>query len=141
MSSRSDARRMALQMLFLVDQNPDADVHWIREEIAEQLKQSEVSDFAWRLFTGVREQQVALDEQIVAVAQNWRLDRMAATDRTVLRMGCYEMQVVGTPRAVVLNEAIELAREFGAENSSAFVNGILDRISSASESAESSVPG
>lgn len=128
MAGRTDARRCALQMLYLTDQNPDADVHWIRASMQEMLSDEALTDFAWRLFTGVRECIGDIDQRITAVAQNWRIDRMAPTDRSVIRMGCYEMQHVGTPAAVVLDESIELAREFGTENSSAFVNGILDRL-------------
>ena len=130
MVGRSDARRSVLQMLYLTDQNPDADVHWIRQSISEELNDEELTDFAWQLFTGVREQRDVLDTEISEVADNWRIERMAPTDRNVLRLGCYEMQSVGTPTPVVLNESIELAREFGSENSAAFVNGILDRIAS-----------
>lgn len=128
MAGRTDARRCALQMLYLTDQNPDADVHWIRASMQEMLSDEALTDFAWRLFTGVRECIGDIDQRITAVAQNWRIDRMAPTDRSVIRMGCYEMQHVGTPAAVVLDESIELAREFGTENSSSFVNGILDRL-------------
>ena len=71
---------------------------------------------------------VLIDDQIVTVADNWRIDRMAPADRDVIRMACYEMQFIGTPKAVVLNEAVELAKEFGSEHSPSFVNGILDRI-------------
>jgi len=128
MPGRSDARRSVLQMLYLTDQNPDADVHWIKQSISEELNDEELTGFAWQLFTGVREQRATLDAQISEVAQNWRIERMAPTDRNVLRLGCFEMQTIGTPSPVVLNESIELAREFGSENSGAFVNGILDRI-------------
>ena len=128
MSGRKDARRCVLQMLYLTDQNPEADIHWIQSSIDEQLKDETLTDFAWSLFTGVREQKTDIDDQIVTVADNWRIDRMAPTDRNVIRMACYEMQFIGTPKAVVLNEAVELAKEFGSEHSPSFVNGILDRI-------------
>lgn len=139
MPGRSDARRCVLQMLYLTDQNPDADVHWIRNSMDEQLGEPLLADFAWQLFTGVREHQAALDQQITAVAANWSLDRMAPTDRSVIRLGCYEMQHVGTPAAVVLDEAVELAREFGTQNSSSFVNGILDRLTTGDSRPESTL--
>ncbi|MEZ6059451.1 MAG: transcription antitermination factor NusB [Planctomycetaceae bacterium] len=128
MPRRSDARRVALQMLYLIDQNPDADVRRIQEEITEQLRKDELVDFAWDLFRGVREVRDQLDDMIVSVAQNWRLDRMAPTDRNVLRLAIYEMHHMGTPVPVVLDEAIEVAREFGGQNSPGFVNGILDKL-------------
>lgn len=130
MARRSDARRLVLQMLYLVDQNPEADMHWIRESIQQQLKDEDVSDFAWDLLKGVREHCPDIDAGITAVAENWRIERMAPTDRNAIRMGYYEVVHVGTPIAVVLNEIIELAREFGTEHSPSFVNGILDKLTS-----------
>ena len=130
MPRRSDARKCVLQMLFLVDQNPDADLHWIRSSIEEQLEDELLIDFAWSMFTGVRENRDAIDERITAVSDHWRVDRMAPTDRNVIRIGIFEIDKIGTPVAVVLNESVELAREFGTEHSSAFVNGILDKLAS-----------
>ena len=134
MPRRNDARRFVLQMLYLVDQNPDADVHRIRENMERDLKSEELVDFAWSIFRGVRDLQGELDESISKVADNWRIDRMAPTDRNVIRLAAYEMRHLQTPAAVALNEAVELAREFGNENSSAFVNGILDKLIPESES-------
>ena len=135
MPRRTNARKCALQMLYLVDQNPDADTHWIRSSVEEQLSDDALIDFAWHLITGVREQQSRLDEQITEVAANWRIDRMAPTDRNLIRMGLFEITETGTPLPVVLNECIELAKEFGTENSPSFVNGILDRLGQANQSA------
>ena len=129
MPRRSDARKCVLQMLYLTDQNPDVDIHWVRTNVEEQLSEDVLIDFAWKLFTGVREQCPSIDERITGVATNWRIDRMAPTDRNVIRLGVYELENIGTPIAVVLNECIELAREFGTEHSPSFVNGILDKLS------------
>ena len=138
MPRRSDARRHALQMLYLVDQNPDADAHWIRNSLEQELIDEQLFDLAWSLFTGVRENRSQIDQQIVEVAANWRIERMAPTDRNVIRLGVYEIQYFGTPAPVVLNECIELAREYGTENSPTFVNGILDKLTSAKSSPASS---
>ena len=135
MPRRSDARKSVLQMLFLVDQNPDADLHWIRNSIEEQLDDEVLIDFAWSLFTGVRENREAIDERITAVSDHWKIERMAPTDRNVIRICIFEIDRIGTPAAVVLNEAVELAREFGTEHSSSFVNGILDKLASQGRSA------
>jgi N utilization substance protein B len=115
-------------MLYLLDQNSDADLQTVRATVELDLGNEELIEFAWRLITGVRESQDELDRQITNVAQNWRIDRMAPTDRNTIRAGLFEMQQLGTPAAVALNEAIELARAFGTENSAAFVNGILDKL-------------
>ena len=83
-----------------------------------------------RLVQGTLEQLDKIDEQLRSVSQNWNLERMAATDRSVLRVACYELLTEDTPPKVVLNEAIELAKKFGTAQSGSFVNGILDRIAS-----------
>lgn len=128
MNRRSDARKIALQMLYLVDQNNEQDLHWIRKKIEDDLENEQLSDFAWALFSSVREHQSSIDEQIVSVAKNWKLHRMAITDRNLLRLGVCEIQFLKSPIPVVLNECIELAKEFGTENSASFVNGLLDKI-------------
>jgi transcription antitermination protein NusB len=68
-----------------------------------------------------------LDALLVKTAENWSLERMAATDRNVLRLGAYEILFTQTPAAVAINEAVELAKRFGAAQSAPFVNGILDK--------------
>ena len=68
-----------------------------------------------------------LDELLTQRAANWSLERMAVTDRNVLRMGAFEIMYSDTPRRVAINEAVELAKRYGAKQSAQFVNGILDR--------------
>ncbi len=128
MAGRSDARRQVMQMLYLVDQNPDADLRRIENSIRQELNNPALSDFAWKLFCGVLQAREQLDRRIRATASNWRLERMTITDRNVLRLGLFEMEQYGTPAAVVLNECIEMARDFGTEQSASFVNGILDKL-------------
>jgi transcription antitermination protein NusB len=82
--------------------------------------------FANRLFEGASKETDALDELIAQHAANWRLDRLAAIDRAILRLAIYELRAAETPPKVVLNEAVDLAKKFSSEDSSAFVNGILD---------------
>ncbi len=128
MARRSKAREVALQMLYQIDINPDVDARTVREMIAEQLPDEELSSFAWHLFVGVRECRPQLDARIEAVAENWTLARMAPTDRNSIRLGAFELFHTSTPHRVVIDEAIELARKFGTAQSSQFVNGILDRL-------------
>jgi N utilization substance protein B len=85
-------------------------------------------EFAWRLVSEICDRTASLDELIAARASNWRVSRMAAVDRNILRLGAYELAFTDTPAAVVMNEAVELARRFGSETSPAFVNGILDAL-------------
>jgi transcription antitermination protein NusB len=76
-------------------------------------------DFANRLFEGTASDVVALDE-------NWRLERLAIIDRAILRLAMHELRATDTPPKVVLNEAVDLAKKFSSEESGSFVNGILD---------------
>lgn len=128
MARRSKSRELALQMLYQVDLNADVDGRMVRNMIAERLSDEDLRDFAWMLFSGVMECRPQLDERIQEVAQNWKLHRMAATDRNVLRIGAFELASTGTPHRVVIDEAIELARKFGSSQSAQFVNGILDKL-------------
>ncbi len=76
----------------------------------------------------MRRHREELDALLADCAQNWRISRMASVDRNVLRLGAYELAHTDTPVEVILDEAVELARRFGAESSPAFVNGVLDAI-------------
>lgn len=87
----------------------------------------ELVAFAMSLINGVLRNRDELDAMLAAKADNWRLSRMAATDRNVLRLGAFEILYADTPGRVAINEAVELARRFGSAQSSQFVNGILDR--------------
>jgi N utilization substance protein B len=90
---------------------------------------ADTQQFAEQLVTGVHGRRDELDEWIVAAADNWRLDRMAVVDRNVLRMAVYEMLAADdTPAAVIIDEAIEVAKKFGSGESGGFINGILDTI-------------
>ncbi len=128
MARRSKAREVALQMLFQVDLNPDVDAQMVAGMIGERLPDAALREFAWVLFSGVREYHAMLDEKIEAVAENWKLSRMAATDRNCLRLGAFELLQTGTPHRVVIDEALDLARKFGSDQSASFVNGILDKL-------------
>ena len=93
-----------------------------------RLKEPELRDFAVSLVLGVLRNREELDALIAAKAENWSVSRMAATDRNILRLGAYEIRYTDTPPRVAVDEAVELAKRFGAANSSQFVNGILDKL-------------
>jgi N utilization substance protein B len=84
--------------------------------------------FAKQLVGGVCASREDLDARLAVHSENWRVDRMAAVDRNVLRIGAYEILHTDTPAAIAIDEAVELARRFGGERSPAFVNGILDSL-------------
>jgi transcription antitermination protein NusB len=130
MGARRSGREAALQMLFQLEaQAASADVtidlFWRTFDEADP----EGRPYADTIVRGVSETLRQTDEKIVAASQNWRLERMSRVDRNLLRMGTWElMSRPDVPRAVIIDEAIELAKSFGADESSAFVNGVLDRI-------------
>ena len=129
MSRRSRAREIVLQVLYQDDLNTDQPEDIRLRFINARLNQDRsLVAFAEELLAGVRQHRDAVDQQLEAIARNWKLSRMAATDRNVLRLGAYEILFTETPDRVVVNEAIELAKRYGTNNSSQFVNGVLDRL-------------
>lgn len=86
-------------------------------------------DYADALARGVADELTRVDDMIRKASVNWRLERMARVDRNILRIGAWELShSTDVPRAVIIDEGVELAKRFGTEDSSAFVNGVLDRI-------------
>jgi len=131
MSRRSRAREVALQLLFQQDVNIRPVPRPAIEKFAQdRVREPELVAFALSLFDGVLAHRTAIDERIVKTAENWRLSRINPSDRNVLRLGIFELCHAETlePKAAILNEAIELARRYGSEDSPKFVNGILDSV-------------
>jgi N utilization substance protein B len=127
MARRSRAREVALQVLYQDDLNPQHNPADDVRFVSNRLKAPELVEFADSLIAGVRLNRKDLDEKLAQTADHWSLERMAATDRNVLRLGAYEILHADTPERVAINEAVELAKRYGAKQSPHFVNGILDR--------------
>lgn len=129
MSRRSRAREVVLQLLYRDDLNDDRSLASDDEFLRERLEGDPgLVDFAWDLLRGVRSRRTDVDTALTQVAANWSLHRMAATDRNALRIGAYEILYGDTPDRVAVNEAVELAKRFGTQQSAPFVNGVLDRV-------------
>jgi len=129
MSARSRARQVVLQLLYQDDLNPEIAPTAITQFLRKELnRNASLMAFALSLLDGVREHRAELDQVLAGKAENWSLERMGAVDRNILRLGAYEILYAGTPGQVVINEAVELAKQFGAQQSASFVNGILDRV-------------
>ena len=128
---RHEAREAALQVLYFSEVGripPDRALEAFFEEHAPEASEA-VREFAGRLVRGTAGESAELDDLIGRHSRHWRLERMATVDRIVLRMAAWELRhEPDTPPAVVLNEALELARTFSADESVAFVNGVLDGI-------------
>jgi N utilization substance protein B len=129
MASRHGSRRLALQVLFGMDAAGETeDMVWPKFE-ASFAPPIEAVPFARELVKGVVANRDEIDRRLAGVSRNWRLGRMDRVDRNVLRLGAYELLFGDdVPAKVAINEAVELAKEFGTEHSGAFVNGILDAL-------------
>jgi transcription antitermination protein NusB len=129
MGARSTAREAALQMLFALDVSSSEVERVIADFWRETPGEAEGREYADALVRGIAAELEATDALIRSASKNWRLERMTRVDRNVLRMGAFELKHrQDVPRAVVLDEAVEIAKRFGNEESGAFVNGVLDRI-------------
>lgn len=135
---RHASRQVALQALYALDVGPaTVSAEEVFERVSDNFDLPEgARAFAKQLVCGVIEDREAIDLRLAQHARNWRLSRMAAVDRNVLRLCAYEILHTDTPTAVALDQAVELARRFGAEGSPAFVNGILDALARDSRPAD-----
>jgi len=129
MGSRRKARELAMQMLFQWELGGHSPEHVISSFLHAQRIDREVEAFARSLFEGTVSEVEALDRRVREQAEHWRLERMAAVDRNLLRVALYELlHCPETPPAVVINEALEIARRFSGKDSVEFINGVLDAI-------------
>jgi N utilization substance protein B len=112
-----------------VSSRPSSTVDEVFNDVAEHFEMPHAAQgFARDLVAKVIEHADALDEIVSSHARNWRVDRMAIVDRNVLRLAAFELMHTETPAAVILDEAVELARRFGSDESPPFVNGVLDAV-------------
>jgi N utilization substance protein B len=129
MGARTSGREAALQMLFAIDAAGHDAERVIHDFWREFPGDGEGRVYADELVRQIEAERAALDEQITSASANWRLERMTRVDRNILRLGGFELMFrPDVPRAVIIDEAIELAKRYGAENSPAFVNGLLDKL-------------
>lgn len=129
MGARRKARELAVQMLYQFDLSgnlPETIVSTFEEL---QKSKPNTREFAIKIFHGTVVHMAKIDEMIQQQADNWRLTRMAVVDRNIIRLSVYEfLHEDDTPKLVIIDEAIEIAKKFGTEKSSQFINGILDGI-------------
>jgi N utilization substance protein B len=130
MGARTRARECALQALYQLDTSGGDARDAVRGVLAHfEEADTDTEQFADELVRGVQSEKVQIDDLIQRSSTHWKLDRMARVDRNILRLAVYEiLRRADVPVRVTLNEAIELGKKFGSEESSAFVNGVLDRI-------------
>jgi transcription antitermination factor NusB len=129
MGRRRRARESAIQVLFHLEFSPD-DPREVFDLICENFRtQESIKPFSAQLVQGVCEKREELDALIIHASNNWRLERMARLDKCILRLAAYEMMFMhDIPPKVSIDEAVDLGKKFGGEDSGSFINGILDNI-------------
>lgn len=136
MAARHRSRRRALQVLFEWDMRGGESIdraiqHYydtLHSEDAESETQLKPDKFMEQLARGTVEAVSEIDQKIGSKSEHWRLDRMAVVDRNILRLAVYELEQAALPAPVVIDEALELARQFSNDESLAFINGVLDAV-------------
>jgi N utilization substance protein B len=129
MGARSTARQSALQLLYAIETANEPRERVMREFWRETPGDPEGRAYADELATNISDNRAELDALIGAASENWRIERMTPVDRNLLRIGAYELaHSSNVPRAVIIDEAVIMAKRFGTEESSKFVNGVLERV-------------
>lgn len=144
MKSRRKAREAVLQALYQCDTLDDwrseaVEVYFLIYQHYENLEGAAKDnyDFAHRLLNGVRENLSQVDSQISAASTHWSISRMSRIDRNILRSATYEIGFLSDiPVSVTINEAIEIAKSYGSDDSPMFINGVLDNIAKSHKSAD-----
>ncbi|WP_329397136.1 transcription antitermination factor NusB [Streptomyces melanogenes] len=131
MAARNKARKRAFQILFEADQRGESVqtvlADWVRHSRSDD-RQPPVAEYTMQLVEGYAQYEARIDDLISTYSVDWTLDRMPVVDRNILRLGTYELVWEDeTPDAVVIDEAVNLAKEFSTDDSPAFVNGLLAR--------------
>lgn len=128
MATRTHAREMVVELLYAYAVG-NSDIVKFKDELLEQKKiRNAQRDFANSLFSGVMENLVDIDENIKGSLRAWDFDRLGVIDRCILRLGAYEILYTTTDAPVIINEAIEISKILGDDNTPKFVNGVLDAI-------------
>ncbi|MEK6702530.1 MAG: transcription antitermination factor NusB [Planctomycetota bacterium] len=127
MSLSRDIRRLAFQLLFQLDASPGSDALELSQMFSDEAGPKDrkaAAEFATQAFAG----RAVADEAMKELAPTWPANRQPAVDRAILRLGHHEITTDQSTGAIVINEAVELAKEFGTDKSPAFINALLDRV-------------
>ncbi len=128
MATRHHARMAVVSLLYAYDLGNQSISDFSDEILEEKKIRNKQREFAMDLFTGVMEHLEKIDEKIVESLTDWDFDRLGAIERATLRLGAYEILFGELDSAVIINEAIEITKAFGTEQSPKFINGVLDAV-------------
>jgi len=126
MGKRSSSRRIAMQAIYQSDVS-GIDIEKALDNLFEEEKlNEETRSFAKRLAVGAQGNKASIDEKIAGMSKNWSIGRINAINRSILKLALYELENEDTPKAVIIDEALELAKRYSDDESAKFINGILD---------------
>ncbi len=128
MATRHHARMAVVSLLYAYDLGNQSIADYTDEILEDKKIRNKQKEFALDLFRGVMENLAAVDEAIVKHLKDWDFERLGSVERATLRLGAYEIMNTELDSAVVINEAIEVSKAFGTEQSPKFINGVLDAI-------------
>ncbi len=128
MKSRTQARSLALQVLYELDLSHHTPAEAFQNRLEDTPLPPSLAEFARQIVFGVYPMAKELDRVLAHFAPEWPMEEIAAVDRNILRIACWELAIANTPMKVAINEAVELAKSYGSENSSRFVNGVLGSV-------------
>ncbi len=134
MATRHHARMAVVSLLYAYDLGNQSIADFSDEILEEKKIRNKQREFALDLFKGVMDNLETIDERIIANLTDWDFDRLGSIERATLRLGAYEILYGDLDAPVVINEAIEITKAFGTEQSPKFINGVLDAVSKSKES-------
>jgi N utilization substance protein B len=132
-STRRKGRELALQALYQIEMTSDSSVAAVDRFLQHFEGNVKAKEFARRLVSGAVSQRAEIDRLIAQATENWKIERLAKVDFLILRLATYELVFCpDIPTSVSLDEAIEIAKRFGTEESASFINGVLDQVAQSS---------
>ncbi|MEY4451093.1 MAG: hypothetical protein RLZZ380_214 [Actinomycetota bacterium] len=130
-SSRSKARKRAVDAIYAADLRKESPVDLLgvtQVQVADRQNQDEIFSYAKEIVEGVIDNHAEIDDLLETYSEGWSIERMPNVDRAILRVGIWEIVYSDTPNAVVVNEAVDLAKEYSTDESGGFINGLLSRV-------------
>lgn len=131
MSSRSKARKRAIDAIYAADlrkESPESLLASTALQVADRQNQDEIFAYAREIVAGVVEHYSEIDDLLETYSEGWTIERMPNVDRAILRVGIWEILYTDIPNGVVVNEAVEVAKDYSTEESGGFINGLLSRV-------------
>ncbi len=128
MATRRQVREAVVSILYSIDLGNEQALKYAETVLEERKIRNKQREFGLHLLENVMKNLGEIDQKLQSVMKEWELDRVGSIEKAVLRLGAYEIAYEEVDKAVVINEAVDIGKQFGAENSGKFINGILDAI-------------